>query len=121
MDDEEKFIFQKAKVDWMSKRDKNNKYFHKVLKSINQYNKIVSICNEEGINLEGELKEEQFVKHFQKFLGTSNNNAEWNTEGLFGTRLTEREANDMDLNITDSEIMNAMFDIGEHRAPGPDG
>ncbi|GKC05477.1 NB-ARC domains-containing protein, partial [Tanacetum coccineum] len=77
MDDEEKLLFQKDKVDWMSKGDMNNKYFHKVLKSRSHYNKIVSIYDEEGTNLEGELMENQFVKHFQKFLGVSNSNANW--------------------------------------------
>ncbi|GKD06357.1 hypothetical protein Tco_1181331, partial [Tanacetum coccineum] len=47
VDDEEKLLFQKAKVDRMSKGYRNNKYFHKVLKSTSHYNKIVSICDEE--------------------------------------------------------------------------
>ncbi|PWA85304.1 RNA-directed DNA polymerase, eukaryota, Reverse transcriptase zinc-binding domain protein [Artemisia annua] len=38
--DEESLLFQQAKLEWISKGDRNNKYFHKILKSI------TSVCNE---------------------------------------------------------------------------
>ncbi|GKC04938.1 hypothetical protein Tco_0996548, partial [Tanacetum coccineum] len=69
--EEESFLFQKAKVDWISKCDRNNQYFHKIIKSRRQVNKIVSICDNYGNRLEGNLIEEQFVNHFKKFLGAN--------------------------------------------------
>ncbi|PWA68705.1 Caffeate O-methyltransferase (COMT) family [Artemisia annua] len=59
VDEEEQFLFQKAKVDWICKGDRNNKFFHKVLKSKSHVNKIVSVMNDDGVVLEGELMENQ--------------------------------------------------------------
>ncbi|GJS53317.1 RNA-directed DNA polymerase, eukaryota, reverse transcriptase zinc-binding domain protein [Tanacetum coccineum] len=48
LDDDEKFFFQKAKVDWISNGDRNTKYFHKVIASKRNINRIMSVCNEDG-------------------------------------------------------------------------
>ncbi|GKB12805.1 RNA-directed DNA polymerase, eukaryota, reverse transcriptase zinc-binding domain protein, partial [Tanacetum coccineum] len=86
--DEESFLFQKEKVEWISKRDKNNQFFHKIIKSRRQANKIISICDDNDNRLEGNLMEEQFVNHFKKFLGAGHvTNDLMNFEGVFGTKL----------------------------------
>ncbi|GKA71725.1 zf-CCHC domain-containing protein [Tanacetum coccineum] len=46
---------------------------------------------------------------------------EWMSHGLFGTRLNEGEANAMICDVSDKEIKDDMFNIGENKAPGPDG
>ncbi|GKB32581.1 RNA-directed DNA polymerase, eukaryota, reverse transcriptase zinc-binding domain protein, partial [Tanacetum coccineum] len=48
LNDEEKFLFQKAKVKWISNGDRNTKFFHKVIASKRNINIIMSICNEKG-------------------------------------------------------------------------
>ncbi|GJV17758.1 RNA-directed DNA polymerase, eukaryota, reverse transcriptase zinc-binding domain protein [Tanacetum coccineum] len=119
---EETLLSQKAKVDWISKRDSNNQYFHKFLKSKRQASKIVSICDDQGKRLEGTFMEEQFVNHFQRFLSARKDvNNQKDFEGVFGTKLNNAEAIDMVKEITDLEIKNAMFDIRDNKAPGPDG
>ncbi|GKE28960.1 RNA-directed DNA polymerase, eukaryota, reverse transcriptase zinc-binding domain protein [Tanacetum coccineum] len=67
--DEEKLLFQKAKIKWLSLGDINNNYFHKVLKSRNNKNVISQINDEKWNSYFGEEVAEQFVKHFQEFLG----------------------------------------------------
>ncbi|GJY81765.1 RNA-directed DNA polymerase, eukaryota, reverse transcriptase zinc-binding domain protein [Tanacetum coccineum] len=111
-----------AKVDWISKGDRNNKYFHKLLKSRRQASKILSICDEDGKRYEGKQMEDQFVNHFKQFLGARNNhNNTWNNNGVLGNKLSALEAEDMVRDITDKEVKMAMFDIGDNKAPGPDG
>nr|GFA60763.1 hypothetical protein [Tanacetum cinerariifolium] len=120
--DEENFLFQKAKVDWISKESRNNQYFHKVLKSKRQANKIVSICDDQGNRLEGKLMEEQFVNHFHKFLKASKDvNDQRDFEGVFDTKLNNDEAKVMAREVTDTEIKKAMFNFEDNKAPGPDG
>ncbi|PWA88072.1 reverse transcriptase domain, Reverse transcriptase zinc-binding domain protein [Artemisia annua] len=83
VDEEEKFLYQKAKGE---------------------------VTNDEGEVLEGDLMEMQFVNHFKKFLGNSNNNnTEWNLEGIFGNTLSRDEAEQMVREVTDMEIKNAML------------
>nr|GEW63500.1 hypothetical protein [Tanacetum cinerariifolium] len=40
--DEEKFLFQQAKIKWLRDEDKNNSYFHKVIKGWNNRSKVLA-------------------------------------------------------------------------------
>nr|GFA38594.1 RNA-directed DNA polymerase, eukaryota, reverse transcriptase zinc-binding domain protein [Tanacetum cinerariifolium] len=59
--DEEKLLFQKAKIEWMSYGDRISKIFHKLLKSRQHSSRILSICDEKGISYKGKEMAEQFV------------------------------------------------------------
>ncbi|GJV97415.1 RNA-directed DNA polymerase, eukaryota, reverse transcriptase zinc-binding domain protein [Tanacetum coccineum] len=88
----------------------------------NLSSKILSVCDEDGNRYEGKLMEDQFVNHFKKFLGArSNSNTNYDSNGVFGKKLSNLEAEDMVRDVSDNEVKLAMFDIGDNRAPGPDG
>ncbi|GKD43845.1 RNA-directed DNA polymerase, eukaryota, reverse transcriptase zinc-binding domain protein [Tanacetum coccineum] len=62
---------------------------------------------------------EEFVNHFDKFLGQSSPVAQLDTLGnIFTTSLTKSEAEAMVSDISDLEIKTAMFGIGDCKAPG---
>ncbi|GJS50228.1 RNA-directed DNA polymerase, eukaryota, reverse transcriptase zinc-binding domain protein [Tanacetum coccineum] len=65
----EKFLYQSAKIDWLSEGDRNTAYFHKVVNSRRNRNKIMSISNTVGDCVEGSKIAEEFVKNFDNFLG----------------------------------------------------
>lgn len=44
--DEEKFLYQQAKIKWLSEGDKNSNFFHKVLKGRTHRSKVLSICDD---------------------------------------------------------------------------
>ncbi|GJW93082.1 RNA-directed DNA polymerase, eukaryota, reverse transcriptase zinc-binding domain protein [Tanacetum coccineum] len=67
--DEENFLRQQIKVTWLREGDKNSAYFHKVLKGRLYRNKIMSVCAEDRIRYENNDVAEQFMKHFEGFLG----------------------------------------------------
>ncbi|GKG07692.1 hypothetical protein Tco_0330661, partial [Tanacetum coccineum] len=67
--DEEIFLYQKAKVKWLSKGDRNNAFFYKVLKSRSHRSKINTICDDMGNKFFGNDVASQFVKYFEGFLG----------------------------------------------------
>nr|GEX99238.1 RNA-directed DNA polymerase, eukaryota, reverse transcriptase zinc-binding domain protein [Tanacetum cinerariifolium] len=50
MKEEEKLLFQKAKIKWLSLGDKNNAVFHRALKSRYSRNRVNVIYDEEGYN-----------------------------------------------------------------------
>ncbi|GJX72614.1 RNA-directed DNA polymerase, eukaryota, reverse transcriptase zinc-binding domain protein [Tanacetum coccineum] len=64
----------------------------------------------------------EFVKHFEKFLGQSQHvEPLGELEGIFTNTLSHDEALEMVKDVTDKEIKNAMFDISDCKASGPDG
>ncbi|GJY16874.1 RNA-directed DNA polymerase, eukaryota, reverse transcriptase zinc-binding domain protein [Tanacetum coccineum] len=120
--DEEKLLAQKAKVDWLNEGDKNTSFFHKVIKGRRSRNRVATICDENGSYYEGDDVPKQFVKHFQLFLGQSSSTTEIvMSEDLFCNVLSHKEADWMVREVTNNEIKEAMFDIGDNRALGPDG
>ena len=121
--DEEKLLRQKTKVDWLNEGDKNSAYFHKVLKSRVNKSRIMSICGEDDVRYDYKDVAEQFLKHFESFLGVkpNNNNMEDNDICLFINKVSEEEAANMIREITEEEIKKALFDIDDDKAPGPDG
>ncbi|GJS98274.1 RNA-directed DNA polymerase, eukaryota, reverse transcriptase zinc-binding domain protein [Tanacetum coccineum] len=48
----------------------------------------MSVCNEKGERFEGSLVAEQFVNHFQKFLGPNEKRTDINTHNLFTTKIS---------------------------------
>ena len=78
--------------------------------------------NESGERIEGLHVPEQFAEHFKNFLGKEvpvqdlNNNV-----GLFCNKVSSEDVEFMVRPVTDLEIKQAMFDIDDNKAPGPDG
>lgn len=52
--DEERLLYQKAKVEWLKEGDKNTNFFHKVLKGRKHRGRIMSVCDEKGNKFENE-------------------------------------------------------------------
>ncbi|GKB41518.1 hypothetical protein Tco_0886460 [Tanacetum coccineum] len=95
--DEEKFLYQQEKIDWLKDGDRNSKFFHAYLKSRRNKSRISMINNEIGKS----FFEEKNIS-FDKFV--SKNDAEW-----------------MIRPVSTEEIKRAMFNINDNRAPEPDG
>nr|GEY36281.1 RNA-directed DNA polymerase, eukaryota, reverse transcriptase zinc-binding domain protein [Tanacetum cinerariifolium] len=122
VNDEEKLLAQKARIDWINDGDKNNAFFHKVIKGRRSRNMVHSIYDENGINFKGENVPKQFVKDFQQFLGKADAVSDLNvSNGLFYNSLSNEEASNMIKEVSDKEIKEALFDIGDNKSPGPDG
>ncbi|GJS10956.1 protein LAZ1 [Tanacetum coccineum] len=119
--DEERFLKQKAKVEWLEVADSNLAYFHKTLKSRNQSGRIWTNLNSENVEVSGNLVPDVFVVHYEQFLGSDVECTKLNVDGLFSKIVPMSIAANMVRNVTNEEIKSAMFDIGDEKAPGPDG
>ncbi|GKB85854.1 RNA-directed DNA polymerase, eukaryota, reverse transcriptase zinc-binding domain protein [Tanacetum coccineum] len=120
--EEEMLLLQKSKIKWLSLGDTNNSYFHRVVQSNQQRNRVVSICDEAGKRFEGKDVPEQIVNHFKGFLGVSYPVSTMDdVDSLFVKKVTEADALFMIRDVSDKEVRDAMFDIGDNKAPGPDG
>nr|GEU29256.1 hypothetical protein [Tanacetum cinerariifolium] len=119
--DEERFLKQKAKIEWLDVEDTNSAYFYKAIKSHNQRNRIESIINADNIMCSGPGVQAAFVQHYESFLGTDMPCDALQCEGLFNKKISEASCSNMVRHISNKEIKSAMFSIGDDKSPGPDG
>ncbi|GJX41721.1 putative RNA-directed DNA polymerase [Tanacetum coccineum] len=119
--DEERFLKQKAKIEWLDVGDSNSSYFHKSVKCKNQQSRIDSIRDNEDNEVTGTLVADCFEKHYHQFLGVSAECDDLNSVDMFPKCINSETSMNIVRNITNKEIKTAMFNIGDDRAPGPDG
>ncbi|XP_071727374.1 uncharacterized protein [Rutidosis leptorrhynchoides] len=120
--DELSILQQQAKIRWLTDGDKSTSYFHGILRSRKHKSMVESICDEHGTRLYGDEVAQQFVNHFQNFLGSTDNVISLNEVGdIFTNKLSRSVADKMVMEVTDNEIKDAMFSIDSTKAAGPDG
>ncbi|GJZ25315.1 RNA-directed DNA polymerase, eukaryota, reverse transcriptase zinc-binding domain protein [Tanacetum coccineum] len=87
-----------------------------------QRNIIEKIQDVNGINHGGQDVAEQFVIHFQRFLDQKGDVMEISEcRSLFYNKISNEEACSMVCDVSLKEIKDALFDIGDNKALGPDG
>ncbi|GJW42633.1 hypothetical protein Tco_0071432 [Tanacetum coccineum] len=118
---EERFLIQNAKVESLKLGDANTAYFHNVVKSQATKNRIDAVTDNNGVNVEGEQVSMAFIDHYLGFLGQKGNTSNFNSEDLLCKQLTMDVATHMVRDISNQEIHNAMFAIGDIKASGLDG
>jgi len=119
--DEERFLKQKSKVEWLGVGDSNSAYFHNCVKSRNHRSRIEVIRDVNGTLHEGSAAPKAIVDHYANFLGREGHTTCTPTLDIFTRKLSSQKAESMVHNVTNDEIRKAMFSIGENKAPGPDG
>ncbi|GJV67697.1 putative RNA-directed DNA polymerase [Tanacetum coccineum] len=119
--DEERFLKQRAKIEWLDVGDSNSAYFHKSIKSRNQRSRIEVITNSDNDQVTGNQIQNVFVSHYNAFLGTQAACDELDSEDLFRKKVSDLANENMTKPITNEEIKRAMFGIGDDKARGPDG
>ncbi|GJV73508.1 RNA-directed DNA polymerase, eukaryota, reverse transcriptase zinc-binding domain protein [Tanacetum coccineum] len=122
LNEENSLLMQKAKIEWLKDGDRNTKFFHKIIKGRMHKGRIMSVCNEKRERFENEKVAEQFVKHFQEFLGKKDLVMEFPADRIvFPNKLSSDEVDRMSRSISEVEVKNSMFDIDDSKAPGPYG
>ncbi|KAJ9535832.1 hypothetical protein OSB04_un001013 [Centaurea solstitialis] len=120
--DEESVLRQRSKIQWLKEGDSNSKYFHSVVKSHGNKGWINEVEDMDGNRFMGAAVPQQFVLHFKKMLGTSENvEPISDPDDLFVRKLSVQQADWMVRPVEDLEIKEAIFSIDDLKAPGPDG
>ncbi|GJS72435.1 hypothetical protein Tco_0705276 [Tanacetum coccineum] len=118
---EERFLKQKAKVQWLKEGDSNSAYFHKAVKSRVSRSRIDVVSNSEGVIFENNMVPNAFVAHYETFLGQAGDPIIFNSTNLFKVCISDQEALNMVRDISNQDIKEAIFSIGDDKSPGPDG
>lgn len=122
--DEELFWKNKSRNTWLNVGDRNTRYFHNSAKVRNQRNNINSIIDNQGVVRRGNNQiGEVAIDYFTDLFRSQPVNEALLTyifQG-FQKRVTDEINKELIREVSDDEIYKAMFSIGPHRAPGPDG
>ncbi|GJU49824.1 hypothetical protein Tco_1219379, partial [Tanacetum coccineum] len=118
---QERFLKQRAKVQWLKEGDNNSAFFHKAVKSRVSRSRIDVVSNSEGVLFENDQVPIAFTTHYEVFLGQPGVTQPLDTLGLFPTKLTGNDALYMVRNVSEVEVKDAMFSMGNEKSPGPDG
>ena len=123
---EEDFLKQRAKLFWLDVGDKNNKTFHRAIKSRQAQNMIREIRCANGcvVNQHSEIKKEaeDFFAHFlnqipENYKGVN----EDELEDLLKFRCSMDDCNLLEAEVTAEEIRKVLFAMPSYKSPGPDG
>ncbi|KAJ9562241.1 hypothetical protein OSB04_007401 [Centaurea solstitialis] len=113
---------QRAKVHWLKDGDANTKFFHNVVRERRHLNQVRSVCKVDGVFVYDDDVPMAFVEHLKSYLGTCDNSLDpVIPSAWFRNSLSLGDALYMIRPILDSEIRDAMFQIGKDKAPGSDG
>ncbi|GKA99270.1 RNA-directed DNA polymerase, eukaryota, reverse transcriptase zinc-binding domain protein [Tanacetum coccineum] len=118
---EERFLKQKAKINWLKDGDANSAYFHKAVKSRVSRSRIEVVMNNEGLIFANDKVPDAFISHYETFIGQAGDTNGFDDSNLFTTRLDDQVALNMIHGVTDREIKDAMFSMGDDKSPGLDG
>ncbi|GKA65218.1 sodium/hydrogen exchanger 6 [Tanacetum coccineum] len=119
--DEEQFLRQKSKIEWLNAGDANTAYFHRIVKSKCARNRIEMVRDSSNVLHEGNAVPSAFVSYYEQFLGLEGVTTPFDDQGLFTQVLSNHKAEFMVREVSDSEIKDALFSMGDDKAPDPDG
>ncbi|GJZ77263.1 hypothetical protein Tco_0641935 [Tanacetum coccineum] len=95
--DEERFLKQKAKINWLDVGDLNKAYFHKTVKSKNSRSRIDILLDSNNDEVTCVSVSKAFVNHYESFLGNAYDCDPLDVEGLFVKMVLSSISADMDL------------------------
>ncbi|GKB35806.1 protein LAZ1 [Tanacetum coccineum] len=115
---DQRFLRQKAKIEWLEVGDSNSAYFHKSIKSRNQRSRIDVITTSDNVEVTGNHVPNVFASHYMDFLGSD---MICDTPNVFQNKVSNMANENMMKPVTNEEIKRAMFGIRDDKALGPDG
>ncbi|XP_071718831.1 uncharacterized protein [Rutidosis leptorrhynchoides] len=120
--DEERFLKQKLKVEWLRVGDNNINYFHKIVKGKKHRSRISAIVNDQGVMVDDADIPKLFVSHFMNFLGIAASFEQCDVPlSLFSRTIHPDKAVHMVRQVTIKEVKDAIFEMGNNKSPGLDG
>jgi hypothetical protein len=113
---------QHAHVDWLKHGDRNTRFFHSCCSERKRRNRIIKLKTENGDTIERQEELKQHISDYYKLLFTAQPTT--NLSELLEhvqPRVTDYINNSLCSPFTEDEVFEALQNIGDLKAPGPDG
>ncbi|KAK4252603.1 hypothetical protein QN277_014354 [Acacia crassicarpa] len=121
-DNEERYWWQRSRITWLKCGDRNSKFFHNSVIQRRQRNKILRLKNEQGCWLEEKEDINRLFCEFYRGLFKSGGSRPLEeTLAYVPCVVTVEDNENLMQPVTNSEIEEAVFQLGSNKAPGPDG
>lgn len=111
---------QKSRVNWIKLGDRNTRFFQITAKNRYRKNLIDSIRVDGSFIEEPNLIKSAAVNHFNEGLKEEVRDRSL-MEGIFRRKISVEQAQDLERRFEMEEIVDAMKDCNNLKAPGPDG
>jgi ribonuclease HI len=122
LEQEEIHWFQRARANWLRQGDRNTSFFHNFATKRRKKNTIKSLIDENGQRQEKELAMRNIVQNYFENLFTSEVGE---PDPSVLADVNRAVTQDMNMGLmapfTAEEVKKALFQIGDYKAPGPDG
>ncbi|KAK3218487.1 hypothetical protein Dsin_012457 [Dipteronia sinensis] len=121
---EEDLLRQKSRIQWLKAGDRNSSYFFKAINGRRNKSKIHSITGDDGSLIEGDIPiKNEAIRHFQNILGCSMpvRHGIGTLSNIIDNVISNDQADSMDRDVTNDEILEVCFSVHPNKAPGPDG
>ncbi|CAH9093039.1 unnamed protein product [Cuscuta europaea] len=120
---EEAYLKQKAKAVHILQSDRCTKYFHSIVKKRNAHNSIASLRLQDGsLTKSMEHVANEFIAFYKDLFSMKVPMMGYDPGVILsGNILDQTLVSDLISPVTDLDIKQALFDIGNDKAPGPDG
>lgn len=116
---------QKSRISWLKDGEKNKKKFHKITIQRRMHNKITFVNNQQGERIEAhEDMEKEFTGYFKDILKEPDGNRDEAIRAItqhIPKIINEDHNNQLLQPISLKEVEDAMAQLKDGKAPGPDG
>ncbi|VFQ93996.1 unnamed protein product, partial [Cuscuta campestris] len=122
-DAERSFFQQKVKCNFINEGDKCTKFFHAMVKKQSVLNAIPVLITSQGTTTTSlEAIVEEFIGYYRQIFGNTvpTTLVDWNVF-IEGPVIQHQDATELVRNVDRTEVKEALFSIGDDKAPGPDG
>lgn len=111
--------FQKSRLDWLEKGNKNTWFFHTATKVRRKHNKVESLLDTGGQWVYDQKNLQKMAMSFYEslFRDEGIDQSGQRIPGEFNT-LEERELDYLKLEVSFEEVKNSLFSMGLYKAPG---
>ena len=109
---EEEFWYQKSRLQWNTKGDRNTRFYHVTTKNRRARNNITTIKNQQGEDLEGNLEiSQEAITYFTNMFSTSGPLRMGNTLHSIHSVITPEMNDNLIKDITAEEVKESLFAI----------
>ena len=121
LEQEEIHWVQRGRANWLLHEDRNTSFFHNAATARKKRNQIKKLLRDDGVWVQGTEMKNYIKGYFSKLFTSEVLQPDPVVLSLVKRKMTDEMNRALMAPYTEEEVKKALFDIGDLKAPGPDG